>query len=133
MLNGGWGDVTTASAHELRNALLEKLEAVDVESLASEPHSPCRPTSATYAYTFSGGALMNTFQVGPGLPLIRVMLSPLPRKAGRVGVGPTSAADRLPPPSMLTATQRGIAGEQLFAASVTVLGRRPGAVQAAGR
>ena len=36
MLNGGWGEVSTASAHELRNALLEKLEAVDVESLASE-------------------------------------------------------------------------------------------------
>ena len=36
MLNGGWGDVSTASAHELRNTLLEKLEAVDVESLASE-------------------------------------------------------------------------------------------------
>jgi len=36
MLNGGWGELSTASAHELRNALLEKLEAVDVESLASE-------------------------------------------------------------------------------------------------
>src|SRR5437764_11092543 len=36
MLNGGWGDVTTASGHDLANALLEKLEAVDVESLASE-------------------------------------------------------------------------------------------------
>src|SRR5438477_6645536 len=36
MLNGGWGEVSNASAHELRNTLLEKLEAVDVESLASE-------------------------------------------------------------------------------------------------
>src|SRR5438067_8474238 len=36
MRNGGWGDVVSASAHELRNALLEKLEAIDVESLASE-------------------------------------------------------------------------------------------------
>ncbi|HEY8643172.1 MAG TPA: DUF222 domain-containing protein [Candidatus Dormibacteraeota bacterium] len=36
MLNGGWGEVSNASAHELRNALLEELEAVDVESLASE-------------------------------------------------------------------------------------------------
>src|SRR5438270_3307918 len=36
MLNGGRGEVASASAHELRNALLEKLEAVDVESLASE-------------------------------------------------------------------------------------------------
>ena len=36
MLYGGWGEVSTASAHGLRNALLEQLEAVDVESLAPE-------------------------------------------------------------------------------------------------
>ena len=36
MLNGGRGEVSTVSVHELRNALLEKLEAVDVDSLASE-------------------------------------------------------------------------------------------------
>src|ERR1700694_3601178 len=41
---------------------------------ASEPHSPWRLTSATYAYTFSGGAFTNTFQVGPGLPLIARLL-----------------------------------------------------------
>ncbi|HEY8642946.1 MAG TPA: hypothetical protein VIO84_09285, partial [Candidatus Dormibacteraeota bacterium] len=36
MLNGGWGEVSTASAHGHRNAMLEELEAVDVESLTSE-------------------------------------------------------------------------------------------------
>jgi len=36
MLNGGEGEVSTAPAHELRNALLEELEAADVESLTSE-------------------------------------------------------------------------------------------------
>ena len=36
MLNGGWGEVSTASAHGHRSAMLEELEAVDVESLTSE-------------------------------------------------------------------------------------------------
>src|SRR6266571_1293489 len=36
MLNGGRGHLTTATALELRNRLLEELEAVDVESLAPD-------------------------------------------------------------------------------------------------
>jgi len=36
MLNGGWGQRSTASAIQHRNAMLEELEAVDVASVSPE-------------------------------------------------------------------------------------------------
>src|SRR3982074_2278130 len=36
MLNGGWGAESGTSTHDLRNSMLEQLEAVDVESLTPE-------------------------------------------------------------------------------------------------